>query len=175
MGYSDSDFDNDEKRRWSTSGYIFLLGKSPILWKSQLQKNVTLSTAEAEFVSLTECTKQALWFKNLFKEIFNQEIKFKIIVDNKACIAIAQDTNSKGRCKHIDIRFKFIQEVMKNEIELEYINTENMLADPLAKSISGVQITKFTNLILKNYISLIVYSLKKKKKKKKKNIKKKKN
>jgi len=37
------------------------------------------------------------------------------MVDNKACIAIAQDTNSKGRCKH-----KFIQEeIMKNEIELE--------------------------------------------------------
>jgi len=60
IGYSDSDFANDEKTRRSTSGYIFLFGKSPISWKSQLQKNVTLSTAEAEFVSLTECTKQAL-------------------------------------------------------------------------------------------------------------------
>jgi len=38
---------------------------------------------------------------------------------------------------------------MKNEIELEYINTENMLADPLTKSISGVQMSKFTNLIYK--------------------------
>jgi len=72
------------------------------------------------------------------------------MVDNKACIAIALDTNSNGRCKHIDLRYKFIQEeIMKNEIELEYINTENMLADPLTKSISGVQMTKFTNLIFK--------------------------
>jgi len=38
---------------------------------------------------------------------------------------------------------------MKNEIELEFINIENMLADPLTKSISGVQMTKFTNLIFK--------------------------
>ena len=72
------------------------------------------------------------------------------MVDNKACIAIAQNTNSKGRCKHIDLIYKFIQEeIMKKEIELEYINTENMLADPLTKSISGVQMTKFTNLIFK--------------------------
>ena len=84
------------KRREDLKVDIYiLLGKIPTSWKSQLQKNVTLSTAEAEFVSLTECTKQALWFKNLFKEIFNQVIKFKIMVDNKACIAIAQDTNSK--------------------------------------------------------------------------------
>ena len=125
------------KRREDLKVDIYiLLGKIPTSWKSQLQKNVTLSTAEAEFVSLTECTKQALWFKNLFKEIFNQVIKFKIMVDNKACIVIAQDTNSKGRCKHIDLRYKFIQEeIMKNEIELEYINTENILADPLTKSI----------------------------------------
>ena len=60
IGYSDSDFTNDEKIRRSTSGYIFLLGKSHISWKSQLQKNISLSTVEAEFVSLTECTKQAL-------------------------------------------------------------------------------------------------------------------
>jgi len=30
------------------------------------------------------------------------------MIDSK-CIAIAQDTNSKGRYKHIDIRYKFIQ------------------------------------------------------------------
>ena len=38
IGYSDSDLTNNEKTRRSTSGYLFLLGKSPISWKSQLQK-----------------------------------------------------------------------------------------------------------------------------------------
>jgi len=48
---------NDEATRRSVSGYIFLLGNNPISWKSQIQKNVTLSTAEAKIVSLTECIK----------------------------------------------------------------------------------------------------------------------
>jgi len=149
-GYSDSDFANDEKTRRSTSGYIFMLGESPISWKSQLQKIVTLSTAEAEYVSLTECVKQGMRFRNLFKEMINKDIKIKIMVDNKACIAIAQDTNSKGRCKHIDTRYKFIQEdIVNNKIVLEYINTEDMLADPLTKSIPGIKMTKFTDLIFK--------------------------
>ena len=83
---------------------------------------------------MTECTKQSICFKNLFKEIFNKEIKIKIMVYDKACIVIAQDTNSKGRCKHIETRYKFIQEeINTNNIILEYINTENMLADPLTK------------------------------------------
>jgi len=46
-----------KKTRRSTSRFIFLHGDSPISWKSQLQKSVTLPTAEAEFVSLTECAQ----------------------------------------------------------------------------------------------------------------------
>jgi len=127
-----------------------MLGESPISWKSQLQKIVTLSTAEAEYVSLIECVKQGMWFRNLFKVMINKDIKIKIMVDNKVCIAIAQDTNSKGRCKHIDTRYKFIQEdIVNNKIVLEYTNTEDMLADPLTKSIPGIKMTKFTDLIFK--------------------------
>jgi len=55
--YSDADNYEDKKTRKSTTGYIFLNGNNPISWKSQLQKCTTLSTVEAEFVSLTECTK----------------------------------------------------------------------------------------------------------------------
>jgi len=48
--------------------------------------------------------------KIYLKKILIKKIKFKIKVVNKACIAIAQDTNSKRRCKHIDIIYKYIQE-----------------------------------------------------------------
>jgi len=66
-----------KRREDPTSGYIYFFYLEKALFHRNInyRKNVTLSTAEAEFVSLTECTKQALWFKNLFKEIFNQEIK----------------------------------------------------------------------------------------------------
>jgi len=58
--------------------------------------------------------------------MFKKIIKIKIMVDNKVSIAIAQVTNSKDRCKHIDTKYKFIQEeIINNNIKLEYINTEN--------------------------------------------------
>jgi len=78
IGHSDADYANDEDIKISTIGYIFLLGKSPIIWKSQIQKIVTLLTAEAEFISLTECPKQRIWLKNLIEEITKHKLKIKI-------------------------------------------------------------------------------------------------
>jgi len=53
IDYSDSDFACNELTRKSNRGYIYLLRDSPISWKTQLERNVTLSIAKAEFVSLT--------------------------------------------------------------------------------------------------------------------------
>jgi len=79
VGYSDSDWGGDESTRRSTSGIIFLLGNAPIAWKSQTQKCVTLSSAEAECVSLIECTKYALKLRKIIKEITFKELNIKIL------------------------------------------------------------------------------------------------
>jgi len=50
--------------------------------------------------------------------------------------------------KHIDLREHFIFDNYKNnKIKLEYINTEDMIADILTKNVNGPKMTKFTNLI----------------------------
>ena len=49
-GYADADWGNSSSRR-STSGIIMLYNKSPIMWKSKMQKTTALSTAEAEYYS----------------------------------------------------------------------------------------------------------------------------
>ncbi len=54
-GYADSDWGNSSSRR-STSGMIMLYNKSPISWKSKMQKTTALSTAEAEYYSASRAT-----------------------------------------------------------------------------------------------------------------------
>ena len=49
-GYADADWGNSSSSR-STSGMVMLYNKSPIMWKSKMQKTTALSTAEAEFYS----------------------------------------------------------------------------------------------------------------------------
>jgi len=47
---------------------------------------------------------------------------------------------------------------MKNEIELEFINIENILADPLTKNISGVQM--YVKIHKFNFQRIIIYNFK---------------
>ena len=43
--------------RRSTIGYVYTLGGTVVSWGSQLQKIVALSTTEAEYVVITEASK----------------------------------------------------------------------------------------------------------------------
>jgi len=81
-----------KKQEDLTSGFIFLLGDNPISWKSQQQKrhnSIHCRSWICKFDWMCQTRYLGIWYYILFKEIFNKEIKIKIIVDNKPCIAIA--------------------------------------------------------------------------------------
>jgi hypothetical protein len=64
QGYVDTDWAGDVGSRKSTSGYAFFLGTTLISWSSKKQQTVALSTAEAEYMALTEAIKQGIWLNN---------------------------------------------------------------------------------------------------------------
>lgn len=48
------------------------------------------------------------------------------------------------RTKHIDIKHHFIRQLIKNKlIDVEHVRTEDMLADPLTKSVSYPKLQRF--------------------------------
>ena len=61
LGYVDADFRGEVDHRRSTIGYIFIVGNTAVIWMSRLQKIVTLSTTEAEYVAMTEASKEMIW------------------------------------------------------------------------------------------------------------------
>ncbi|XP_028236523.1 uncharacterized protein LOC114415860 [Glycine soja] len=60
LGFTDSDFAENQDDRRSTSGYAFMFRTSVITWSSKKQPIVTLSSTEAELVAATACTCQAI-------------------------------------------------------------------------------------------------------------------
>jgi hypothetical protein len=58
QGYVDLDMAGDKDNRRSTTGYVFTIGGTTVSWISKLQKVVSLSTTEAEYVAATEASKE---------------------------------------------------------------------------------------------------------------------
>ncbi|KAE9021315.1 hypothetical protein PR001_g8673 [Phytophthora rubi] len=53
-------------------------------------------------------------------------------------MALAKNVGYQDRTKHIDIRYHFIREkVVGYEMELEYVDTKNQLADFMTKGLSS--------------------------------------
>jgi hypothetical protein len=148
--YCDADYRNCADSKRSVSAFVtFLFESSPISRRSSLQKLVTLSTTEAEYVALASAVQEVLYLRSLLEELrFKQTGATVIYEDNQSAIKIARNPEHHGRCKHIDIRFFFIQE--RNEggyIRLQYCPTDDMAADALTKAIGPQKFAKLTELL----------------------------
>jgi hypothetical protein len=139
VGYSDSDWSGDLDDRKSTSGFVFFMGSTTFTWLSKKQPIVTLSTREAEYVAASSCVCHSLWLRKLLKEInFSQEKATNIRVDNKSAIVLAKNPVHHERSKHIDVRFHFIREHVKNgDVEMTHVASRNQVADIFTKSLSA--------------------------------------
>ena len=100
--YSDADHGGNPDNGRSTSGYLVKVGTGPIAWMSKLQKIVTLSTTEAEFVAAVLAAQQIMWLRNLLME-FGYEFKTPstLHIDNQSAISVAKNPEHHGRMKHL--------------------------------------------------------------------------
>ena len=145
VGYSDSDYGGDLDHGKSTSGYAFHIGSAVVSWSSKKQQIVALSTCEAEYIAVAACTCQAMWLKYILSELYlAQEGPITIYVDNKSTISLAKNLVSHCRSKHINIKYHFIREQVKNKIiELVHCRTEEQLADIFTKPLKTNTFQKF--------------------------------
>uniref|UniRef100_UPI001CB948C2 uncharacterized mitochondrial protein AtMg00810-like n=1 Tax=Erigeron canadensis TaxID=72917 RepID=UPI001CB948C2 len=130
VAYSDSDYAGCMLDRKSTSGGCQLLGGRLTSWSSKKQHTVSISTAEAEYVSAVSCCAQVLWMKNQLADYDLNFSKIPIMCDNTSAIAITHNPVQHSKTKHIDIRYHFIcDHVMKGDVEIYFIPTDDQLAD----------------------------------------------
>jgi hypothetical protein len=135
-GWSDSDYDGDLDDRKSTSGYVFMLGSSPISWSSKKQPIVTLSTTEAEYVSAASCACQAIWLRRILDHLLQTQKCTTIHCDNSSSIKLSKNPVMHGRCKHIDVRYHFLRDLTKEGVvELIHCSTQDQVADIMTKAL----------------------------------------
>ena len=69
IGYSNADWAGDQYYRHSTTGNTFIFSGDAVSWFSKKQPVVALSTAEAEYVSLSSATQEAVWLRRLLQDL----------------------------------------------------------------------------------------------------------
>ena len=157
-GNVDASWGDSVDDRRSTTGYNFISYGGPIVWRSQKQKSVSLSSCESEYMAANEAGKEAVWLARLYKEDFGHEDlsvhtygdlsegEFRddakpltIFEDNAGAIALSRQPGAQHkRSKHISIRWHWIREkVQSGELKLSKIDTSLNTADIFTKATSN--------------------------------------
>ena len=116
-----------------------------ISWNSKKQPTVAKSSCEAEYMAASSATQEAIYLRMLLKVLnYIQNGPTTIYQDNQSAMKIANNRMTNLRTKHIDIQHPFIRErIESREIKVEYLPTEDMVADCLTKPLSRTAIEKF--------------------------------
>lgn len=137
-GYCDSDYATDLDRRRSITGFIFTVGGNTVSWRSCLQKVVALSTTEAEYIALSEASREAVWLKGICEELSFKQEAGEIHCDSQSAIYLAKNHMFHERTKHIQVKYNYIREVIdEGDVKVLKIHTSVTPADMLTKSLPG--------------------------------------
>ncbi len=121
------------------------------MWKARQTPLVAIRVAEAEYMALSDCTKEALYAINLLSEFFEMKTPVSINIDNKGAGYIAENYINNKRTKHIDIRYHFVRQYIElKTIELFYVSTHENVADIFTKPLGPEVFNKLCLMLLRN-------------------------
>ena len=160
--------DNEQKLQWyvdasfgthkdmkSHTGSMFTLGKGAIWNESTKQKVNARSSIEAELISIDDKISKIIWMRK-FIEAQGFEIDLNILYqDNMSTIKLAENgkQSSGKRTRHFDIKYFYITDLInRNEVNIEYCSSNDMLADFHTKPLIGERFKLMRNKIMNTNI-----------------------
>ena len=94
---------------------------------------------EAEFVALLAIVQERIWLRRFLEHLINKGDAIEhvaIVCDSQAAIAYTKDPKFHAKTKHIDIKYNFVKVIVaRKEVNVQYITTREMVADPFTKPI----------------------------------------
>ncbi|KAJ1039287.1 hypothetical protein NDA10_003177 [Ustilago hordei] len=135
--YIDANWASDPNSDWkSTSGSIIKLFSSIVTWNSHVQKCVTSSMVEAEYIVASAAAREALFHKQLLRSLSFGKHTLIVLTDNTGCIQVAKDPAMHSKLKHVDTKYHLICDHMqKGDINIKHVNTGENIANFLTKPV----------------------------------------
>jgi hypothetical protein len=115
-----------------------MLACAAIAWASKKQPVTSLSSTEAEFYAASSCGQDILALRQFLAGIHHMlDEPTPLYIDNRACVALAQDPGSCKRTKHIDRRKWFLCDYQEaGELKAIPVSTQHNTADMFTKPLA---------------------------------------
>ena len=113
----------------------------------KIHTEIALSTAEAEYIALSQAMRNLISMQTLLTEIatltklpIGDTITHSTVFeDNKGCVELANAPKLRPCTTHISIKYHhFPSHVAQGDIKIQWIATSHQLADIFTKPLAGV-------------------------------------
>ena len=112
-----------------------------------MQTEISLSTAEAEYIACSTAMRDVLSIMQIIEEIdkifpllkMKPKVHCKVYEDNESCIAMAKNRKFSPRTKHIAIKYHHFRRHVNKTISLQSIDTKEQIADAWTKPLDQQQ------------------------------------
>jgi hypothetical protein len=123
---------------------VILYGGCPVVWASKLQREVALSTTEAEYNALSESLREVINMMQLLQETREKLewktttkppiVHCKVFEDNSGALEMVRLPKMRPRTKHINVRMHHFREhVRQGKITIHKVPSRYQLGDIATK------------------------------------------
>ena len=153
ISYCDSNYAQDADDRKSISGRVNTIGGMITNYSSKKQATVTLSSTEAEYISLSDCCQETKFQWMLLRELTGSKEPGTIYEDNTGAIFLVKNQQVGPRMKHIDVRHHFIRgPIEENIVDVKFVRSEENVSDIMTKNLPEKSFNKHKASLLEGTI-----------------------
>ncbi|GJV50330.1 retrotransposon protein, putative, ty1-copia subclass [Tanacetum coccineum] len=138
--YTDAGYLTDADDLKSQTGYVFVLNRGAVDWKSTKQSIFATSSAEAEYIAAYDASKEAVWVRKFISGLGvvpTIEEPINMYCDNTRAIAIANESTLTKGARHFRAKVYYLREVIEyGDIKLKKVHKDDNLADPFTKALA---------------------------------------
>ena len=164
--FVDADFSGNWSRAESTDrdtarsrhGYIILYNGCPLLWKSQMQTEIALSSTESEYIGISSGLRDVIPIMRTLTEMkergfpigrVDSDVFCRVFEDNSGALEMAKVHKYRPRTKHMNVKYHHFRDyVTRGEVTLHAINTNSQPADMLTKPLSYANLSRHRKTIM---------------------------
>nr|GEV11755.1 hypothetical protein [Tanacetum cinerariifolium] len=132
--YTDASWETDQDDLRSQMGYVFVMNRGDVDWKSSKESTTAMSSMEAEYITAAKAAMEAIWIRKFIFRVGvvpNIDEPMDMYYDNTGAITIADEPGVQKGAKHFRRKCHFIREaIQEGYIRILKVHTYNNLANP---------------------------------------------